>query len=290
MIPFRKTHSREQADEWVLVLSSESIPYSVEMDETGWVIYVDSANAEKAENLLEKYAQENREWLSEEERTGGSKIILSALIVSAVLVGIYFLMKASETSERWYQVGSASAEHIVSGEWWRTVTALFLHANLLHVLSNAAFCWLFCSAVVRLYGAGLGWLLILASGAFGNLLTAYVYRTGHLSVGASTALFGAAGLLGVWRFSAGRKVKFLKKRAWVYLAAVVALIAFLGAGERVDLLGHLSGGVAGCFFGYFSNRLFGRPIPKSWQLVLVFIDLCAVLLAGLFAVSHLIIL
>jgi rhomboid protease GluP len=285
MVQLRKTHSREQVDELVLVLSSASIPYSVEMDETGWVIYVDSVNAEKAENLLEQYTRENREWLSEEEHTGGSKIILSALIVSAALVGIYLLMRWSETGDRWYQIGSASAEQIVSGEWWRTVTALFLHANLPHVLSNAAFCWLFCSAVVRLYGTGLGWFLILASGAFGNLLTAYVYRAGHISVGASTALFGAAGLLGVWRFSAGRKVKFLKKRAWVYLAAVVALMAFLGVGERVDLVGHLSGGVSGCIFGYFANRLFRDPIPKSWQLVLVCVDLSVVLFAGLSAVS-----
>ncbi len=287
MIPFRKTHSREQVDEWALLLASASIPYTVQLEENGWVIYVDSVNAERAETLFAQYTRENREWISEAEKTGSSKIIISALIVSAALVGIYLLMRWSETGDRWYRIGGASAEHIVSGEWWRAITALFLHANLPHVLSNAAFCWLFCSAVVRLYGTGLGWFLILSAGVAGNFLTAYVYRSGHLSVGASTALFGAAGLLGVWRFSSGRKVKFLRKRAWVYLGAVVALMAFLGVGERVDLVGHLSGGVAGCVFGYFANRLFRDPIPKSWQLVFVFFDLCAVLLAVLFSVSRL---
>src|SRR5262249_36491518 len=94
-----------------------------------------------------------------------------------------------------FRVGSAIAERIVAGEWWRAVTALTLHANAAHLLGNVSVGLVVTTAVCRLVGPGLGSALVLATGVAGNLLAAVVRRTASSSVGASTALFGAVGIL-----------------------------------------------------------------------------------------------
>src|SRR2546422_4485816 len=71
---------------------------------------------------------------------------------------------------------------IVAGEWWRTVTALTLHADVPHLLGNAVASVVLVGAVSRELGPGLGlWLLVLA-GAGGNALTAVAHGARYDSV------------------------------------------------------------------------------------------------------------
>ncbi len=91
---------------------------------------------------------------------------------------------------------------IDGGEWWRPFTSLFLHADFNHLLGNVCFGVIFCVLVAHSVGPVLGWVLILASGVMGNILTAgWYYPERFQSVGASTATFGALGILvglGAW--------------------------------------------------------------------------------------------
>ena len=82
---------------------------------------------------------------------------------------------------------------MLAGEWWRAVTALTLHADLAHVLANAVAIAIFLGAVARRLGPALATWLALAAGVAGNVLTALVAGGGHVSLGASTAVFGALG-------------------------------------------------------------------------------------------------
>src|SRR6266545_3508801 len=74
------------------------------------------------------------------------------------------------------------------------VTALTLHADLLHLAGNVIASLIFVAAVGRWLGAGLGGALLLGSATAANLLTAAVHRTAFDSVGGSTATFAALGL------------------------------------------------------------------------------------------------
>src|SRR5438132_399884 len=80
----------------------------------------------------------------------------------------------------------------------------------------------------RLLGPGLGTWLVLLAGAGGNALNAWVHVAHHTSIGASTAVFGALGILGGLQFGRLRG----RRRAWLALAATLALLALVGSDER----------------------------------------------------------
>ena len=152
----------------------------------------------------------------------------------------------------WVERGAADARRIGAGELWRCVTALTLHADLPHVLANAVSATVFVGAVCGLLGVGLGSAAVLASGALGNLANAWVRGGDHHSVGASTAVFGAVGLLCALAFSHRRRGS-RRRRVALAVGAGLALLAMLGtAGERVDLWAH--------FFGLGAGLVVAAPL------------------------------
>ncbi|MEE9559871.1 MAG: rhomboid family intramembrane serine protease, partial [Acidiferrobacterales bacterium] len=122
--------------------------------------------------------------------------------------------------------------------------------GLMHALANAIAGAIFFSAVCTTLGAGLGLSVVLLAGAGGNLINAFMHGSLFVSVGASTAVFGAIGVLGGLGVARRRRRGARGKHIWVPIAAGLALLAMLGtAGERVDLLGHLFGFLAGGVLG-----------------------------------------
>jgi rhomboid protease GluP len=286
VVLLRFHESEDKINEWALVLSSSYIPYEINEEKDKWKLYVDSSYIKWAERVLQDYERENQTLLLETSETRSPGRSFSGLVVSLLIIVIFILMKLTETDRFLFQIGSASASRIMSGELWRILTALCLHADLIHVLSNSFSCWVFCTAVIQLYGFGFGWLLILAGGASGNLFTALVYQTGHISIGASTAIFGALGLLGAWRCAFGKKYKLLKKRTWIYVAGVLALIAVLGTGKNVDLLAHLMGVVSGVIFGFLGARKMRAPaldVAPTFQLTMAAASAVCVILSWICA-------
>jgi membrane associated rhomboid family serine protease len=146
----------------------------------------------------------------------------------------------------WVARGGADAARIVGGEWWRTATALTLHADAGHVGANAIALGLLLWALARRLGPAAAAWLALAAGIAGNAATALAWRGDHVSVGASTAVFGALGALAALHAP--------RRRAWVVLGAGVALLGLVGTGERADLLAHLFGFLAGVAEGWALRR------------------------------------
>jgi membrane associated rhomboid family serine protease len=163
---------------------------------------------------------------------------------------VLFALIDSWNSVPWLECGSANAAKIFDGELWRTVTALTLHDDIVHALTNAFAMAVFFSALSGQLGTGLAALLILATGGFGNLANAYLQGPPHNAVGASTAIFGAVGMLGGIGLVRRRRAKESGQRSWIAIAASLALLGMLGSsGARVDVLAHLLGFFAGIFLG-----------------------------------------
>ena len=161
----------------------------------------------------------------------------------------------------WISRGNADAGAIMAGQWWRAVTALTLHAGGLHLFGNLTIGGCFIVLLCRALGSGLAWSLLLASGTFGNLLNAWVQSPRHHSVGASTTVFGAVGLLAAINLLYNRQN--LRRRWYLPLAAALALLALLGSeGENTDLGAHLFGFAVGIGLGLATDSLHsgkGRP-------------------------------
>jgi len=116
--------------------------------------------------------------------------------------------------------------------------------------------------VASLCGWGLGWLMILAAGFTGNLLTALWYQHNHLAIGASTSVFGAVGIctmLSLWTggWSKTQHAQ-LAWRRWMPLAGGLALLGLLGTSPHADLIAHMLGFAAGLILGGFCGLWSGR--------------------------------
>jgi len=140
------------------------------------------------------------------------------------------------------------------GEYWRIATALFLHADVGHLVSNALSGIFAFSAVLSTLGRRRGWLLLAVAALTGNLaIAALNYPGPYLSLGASTAIFGGLGLL------TGRAVRVVgqhrPERSWrsvfASLAAGVVLLGMFGAGGiHIDVGAHAAGFAAGLAWGF----------------------------------------
>jgi membrane associated rhomboid family serine protease len=186
-------------------------------------------------------------------------------MVGGILLLFYLATEIWFPTAGWLERGSADAGRILRGELWRAVTALSLHADFGHALSNAFGIAIFLGALSGILGAGPASALVLLAGAGGNFLNALLHGSAHISIGASTAVFGAVGILGGFAVAGRGATKKPRHRRWVPVAAALGLLAMLGTGgERVDVLAHLFGflfgGVVGILLGLVASSQPGRLV------------------------------
>jgi len=138
---------------------------------------------------------------------------------------------------------------MLSGEGWRAVTALTLHIDARHLLGNVLFGSILGLLATQALGVGVTWLAILVGGILGNIANALLQPATHSSVGASTAVFAALGLLVTLALLHARHRRI---GAWKLgpLVAGALLLAWTGmGGERTDVLAHVMGLVSGLVVG-----------------------------------------
>lgn len=180
----------------------------------------------------------------------------------SILLSTFF---GSQVQQSWgvalNLLGSLSQYQVSIGEAWRLLTANFLHADLLHILSNMYALWYMGGVLQRLFGSK--WLVsvYVITGVIASVVT--VLFTSLPSVGASGAVFGIIGfLLGV---------SFKKQRYgmelpfdWRQIAPVAVyslLIGFVGV-PGINNWAHLGGLVAGGALGYMIPR---HNTTLSWR-------------------------
>jgi membrane associated rhomboid family serine protease len=269
------------SDEWALVLEAEGLRPRIVHGEAGWGVFVDEDLAPRAAAVLTAYREENPRPRGPTRRPTwqGDAPLVVGLLLAAGLLLFYFVTGPAAPGSPWFERGAAS-QRIVTGEPWRAVTALTLHAGREHVLANAVAGALFFTLWLRVLGPGVGAALLLLAGALGNALNAAVHAAGHVSVGASTVVFGAVGLLaGAAALRRDPGVRG-RRRPWVVAAAGLALLGLLGTGgERTDVWAHAFGLLAGGLLGAGAAALLAAPPPRvaQWGAALLFV---AVILAA----------
>jgi membrane associated rhomboid family serine protease len=252
---------------WALVLEARFIQCRIVHEGGGWRLRVPPDQYDQACEELALFEDENRDWppVAPVGRLPEGNILatLSVLILLATFHNVVRLDDVTLFGSRpeWIEIGSAKAHLIKYGEWWRLITALTLHADSVHLLSNLTIGGFFVVTLCRELGSGLGWSLILGAGILGNLTNAYLQLPTHDSVGASTAVFGAVGILAAINLVRHRQNR---RRRWqLIVAAALALLALLGTeGKNTDLGAHLFGFLFGVLLGLITELLIavkGRP-------------------------------
>lgn len=250
--------------EWALVLDAEDIPYTVApTPDGGWTLVVAPADAERTAAALAAYWTENlpsRESADPAIKLYGRNAL--GVLVAALLLAFFAVTGSRAGGGAWFARGAAASDRVLAGETWRTVTALTLHADFGHVLANALSGALFFTAVAGVFGPGIGLWLILLAGAGGNALNVWLRGPGYSGVGASTAVFGAVGILAGAQFVRHRRLGMPQGRARIPVAAGVGLLALLGMNPETDILAHILGFVAGLGLGGAAWAAFGRAAAR----------------------------
>lgn len=286
--------SQRQTKLWSLVLRARRVPHRVRSLPGGYTIQVPGRFARQAVDEITLYHKENVSphpsipLPDPQERARPTVAAMLGLCAFFVLTQRPWPLLGSYP-QYWHTVGVADAGGILSGQLWRAATALTLHADPAHVASNAVIGGAFLILLARRAGSGAAWLLAILAGVLGNLINAGVHAAlggpGHLSVGFSTAVFGAAGVLaglkaasgeGDFRAgmpapgpdgTAGQAGRALHGRGWLLpVAAGLALVASLGtAGEDTDIGAHVFGLLAGLGLGGIMGWLaLSRGRPDEW--------------------------
>lgn len=163
---------------------------------------------------------------------------------------------------------------MVRGEWWRLVTALTLHSDLRHLLSNILMGGAFFALLAGRVGFRFSLFLIIVGGVLGNGVSLFFKGPAVVSVGFSTSCFALLGIVGAYVFCDTTQVRLRHKdvvllhapRWFTPLAAGLALLAFLGgAGQpNTDFAAHASGAGMGFVLGglawYGEQQVIGKPV------------------------------
>ena len=255
----------DKADICGLVFTASGIEYRVEKGENGWDFWVKEDDYDTALETIQEYIEENH-WFDDEngQVVPGLQKTYTGIGVAFVLLVFHVLVTQSAGDELIMKYG-ASAHDIMHGELYRTVTALLLHKNYLHLIGNMAGIALFGTAVCSFTGYGIGWAMILFSGIAGNLLNAVLYNAYHISIGASTAVFGAIGILAGYNCFIKFKSRGQRIKAWLPIGGGLALLGLLGSGQNSDIMAHFLGFFSGIILGGFYAFFIREPVDKRWQ-------------------------
>ncbi len=235
-----------------LVLSAADITHRIHvLSHTRMEIYVADSQKDRALHELTAYDLENKETL---ELHGVQETFIPTFramgpLVIGGLVLMYGVTGDWRPDSYWFLRGAGDSRAILQDfQFFRLVTPLTLHADLVHLLSNGILGVFLLHFFFHLTGNGIGLTSLLLTATTANLLNVIVHGPGHLFVGFSTATFSVIGMLCTMSFSG--KVPRFRLHFLMPVMAGLALLALLGSsGERTDLGGHLFGLLCGLIGG-----------------------------------------
>ena len=173
------------------------------------------------------------------------------------------------------EFGAKYAPLIHFGQWWRLITAGFLHGGLLHIVMNSWVLFDLGAQVEEIYGPARMWVIYLVSSICGFYVSA-LWNPAAPSVGASAAVFGLIGsmiALGVKnRNPLGCAIRGMYVR-WAMYGLLFSLF------PGIDMAAHIGGLAAGFGIGYFAGmpRIGQGSAEQVWRIAAWF----AVILTGI---------
>lgn len=284
-----------------LVLQAMGIPHGILEVDRSFVVVARSDLADKAREELLRYERENVGWPPRETASRPvSQGIHAAIVFGGVMVLMYVLQHDQRYGLDWEALGRADAGLIRGGEWWRAVTALSLHLDLPHLAGNIVFGAAFSVILAQSVGVGIAWWGFLLTGALGNLVNAFFQPPTHLSMGASTAVFGALGLQVAFEWMRRHQLSYRAWRRWAPLVMGIGLLGWLGTGgasiddphqiggtlQRVDVMAHVFGFAVGTVIGFaLGRRRESLHMKTSTQAVVTISALFALVAAWAIAIT-----
>jgi rhomboid protease GluP len=181
---------------------------------------------------------------------------MSLLIVNVGVFAIDAVLGIAGRPETLLNAGAMVPVRVAQGEWWRLLTAMFLHIGELHLVFNSLALYVFGGLIEGALGSARMLALYLMTG-FAASVTSFAFGSPAVAAaGASGAIFG---LLGAWLVYNLRRRSLSLARSNVQSALLLIGInlVFGFTVPGIDNLAHIGGLVAGVGAG-FAIEGFGR--------------------------------
>ena len=163
---------------------------------------------------------------------------LLGMVVAGYL--IEHLTGAIDTGLGLVRLGANSAPLIADGQWWRLISGNFLHGNFLHIFLNGIALLFLGTYVERLIGSW-RFLAVYLVAAIGGAAGSFLWTGAHLSVGASTALYGLFGAFGVIHLKYWREVPPPYRQTVLWWVVILGLNFGISLIPMVDAAAHFAG-------------------------------------------------
>jgi membrane associated rhomboid family serine protease len=185
----------------------------------------------------------------------GGTVTADPRLLTKLLIGInlaVFLVQLSvgdRFTDRFELLGQAyvpllgSVEGIAQGQWYRLLTAMFLHGNFVHILFNMLSLWWIGGPLEAALGRARYFALYFASGLAGSALTYLIAAPNQPSLGASGAIFGLFGATAVLM----RRLRYDMRPV---IALLVINLIFTFGWSNIAWQAHIGGLVGGVVVGY----------------------------------------
>jgi rhomboid protease GluP len=282
--------SRRDCEDRAFMLGAVGIAGAIVLRHEYFTLEVADADVDRASAHLRQYEDENR-------RPQPALTVpplhphawVGCLGYAAWLLGVAYAISNGLVRLDAFQTGELYAARVQSGQWWRAWTALTLHLSGPHLAANLGAGIWFGYLAGRQLGVGIAWLLIVVGAGAADWVEGFLGPPWHDSVGASTAVFTALGLMAAYTWRERLPLPQSWVRRWGPLVAGVVLLGWLGtAGKHTDIMAHLLGFTVGVLLGWAAalpavrQRLHRAP---QWPAGLAAIAIMA-LAWGLALASH----
>ena len=159
--------------------------------------------------------------------------------------------------------GAKDNDLIIQGQYWRFITPIFLHANLLHVGLNMLNFFVLGLFLERLLGH-LRFLLIYLLTGIISIIASFYFMPQEISVGASGAIFGLVGAYSIFVLTHRRAFRNNGIPALLWLVLIIGVNLSIGLFvPNVDNYAHLGGFLSGCLLGWWFMPLYELSANKA---------------------------
>jgi len=148
---------------------------------------------------------------------------------------------------------------LARGEWWRLVTAGFLHGGALHLMMNSWVLFDLGATVEEFFGTSRFLVIYFVSSIAG--FVASMFWTPAISIGASAAACGLIGAMMAYGRRSGSSFIWKAYMRWAIMILALGLLV-----PMIDNAAHIGGFIGGFAIGYFAGPpQYGRPIESIWK-------------------------
>ncbi len=264
-----KFKRKEKFEEILLLLSAMRINFQVKVEKSIKLIIVSPENRKDALTQILLYRKENKKIQEEKIEEPFNYIAYYSIIL--IFFGLYAFQMFERVFYSYFNLlnlGALDVEKVRNGEFYRLVTALTLHSDFVHIVSNALFGGFIFYFLFKKAGTGIGWFMVLISGISGNILSSIIEPSGFVSIGSSTACFGGLGILTSLRIF--DKELFSLNNPFIPFLASLAILGLFGTSYGSDIFGHLFGFLAGIIIGFILTILIKKSFIKTKKVDILF--------------------